>query len=156
MSDVVIRRIEERDADAVAHLWYLLSLHHESYAHYYEVKRNSEGVLVEHVRDLMQRNCIFYVAEVGGRVVGFVSGYVVMRNPQLAIERIGKVDNIYVDEVFRGMGIGTQLLEALFGYFKRQGTTYTELSCDFANDKALKLYKKLGFKEQKVMMVRED
>lgn len=156
MSEVVIRRMEERDAGVVAHLWYQLSVHHEVYAKYYAVKPGTESTLVEHVRDLMNRNCVFYIAEVGGRIVGFVSGYVVMRNPQLAIERIGKVDNIFVDDSFRGLGIGTKLLEALLTYFKRQGTTYTELSCDFANEKALRLYKKLGFKEQKVMMVRED
>ncbi len=154
MSEIV-RRIETRDAEEVGRLWYNLSLHHELYAKYYQVKRDTESVLADHVRELLQRSCIFFVAEVSGRVVGFVSGYVVLRNPQLEIERIGKVDNIFVDGDYRGQGIGTRLLETLFDYFKRQGTEYTELSCDFANEKALHLYKKLGFKEQKVLMVRE-
>jgi ribosomal protein S18 acetylase RimI-like enzyme len=155
MSDVLIRRIEERDVDAVGRLWYQLSIHHEPFAAYYKVKHDSENLLIEHVKDLMRRSCIFFVAEVGGRIVGFVSGYVVMRNPQMAIERIGKVDNIFVSDEFRGKGIGTQLLETLFRYLQGQGMTYIELSCDFANDRALKLYKELGFKEQKVLMVRE-
>ena len=155
MADLLIRKIEERDVEAVGRLWYQLSLYHENFARYYAVRPDTEAILGDHVRDLMHRNCIFFVAEAGGRVVGFVSGYIVMRNPQLVVDRVGKVDNIFVDDEFRGKGIGTQLLEQLFAYIKSQNVVYIELSCDFANDRALELYKRLGFKEQKVFMVRE-
>ncbi|MDQ3098651.1 MAG: GNAT family N-acetyltransferase [bacterium] len=155
MADVLIRRMEDRDVNTIGQLWYQLSLHHEPFAKYYEVKRDTEALLIEHVKDLIRRSCIFFVAEVDGRVTGFVSGYVIMRNPQLAVERIGKVDNIFVRDEFRGRGIGTQLLEALCTYLRGQGILYIELSCDFANQKAMKLYKKLGFKEQKTLLVRE-
>ncbi len=155
MSKIIVRRIEDKDAEAVGKLWYLLSLHHEAYAKYYEVKAGTENTLISHVHDLLRRNCVFFVAEVEGRIAGFVSGYVILRNPQLSVDRIGKVDNIFVDDEFRGLGIGTKLLEAFFQYCHGQAVEFIELSCDLANEKALKLYKKLGFKEQKVLMVRE-
>lgn len=154
MTDVLIRRIEDRDIFDVADLWYQLSLHHEHFAKYYEVKSDSRELLIPHIKDLVLRNCIFFVAEKNEKVIGFVSGYVVSRNPQMVVERVGKVDNIFVNVDCRSVGVGTRLLETLFEYFHSQGAKYIELSCDYANDRAFKLYKKLGFKEQKVLMLK--
>jgi ribosomal protein S18 acetylase RimI-like enzyme len=154
--DISIRLTTEQDADAVGRLWFQLSLLHEPYANYYAVKRGSENSLILYVRDLMKRNCIIFVAEVNKKIVGFVSGYIVFRNPQLTVDRVGKVDNIIVDQSYRGGGIGTKLLERLFQYFDDNKVKYFEISCDLDNADALRLYKRLGFKEQKLMLVKEN
>jgi len=152
----VIRLIHERDIEVVGRLWYELSLYHEPYHAYYEVKKDSKGQLVSHVRDLLHRDCIVYVAEEEGAVVGFVTGYIIRRNPQLLVERVGKVDNIFVSESCRGLGIGRSLLERLFSHYKDQRVKFIEISCDVENVQALQLYKRLGFQEQKVMLIKKQ
>jgi ribosomal protein S18 acetylase RimI-like enzyme len=154
--DVIIRAISEGDAFAVGHLWYQLSLMHEAYARYYAVRRGSEDSLVLYVRDLLKRNCIIFVAEAQGKIIGFVSGYIVFRNPQLSVDRVGKIDNIIVDGMYRGNGIGTQLIEKMLQHFHDNKVKFFEISCDLENEDALRLYKRLGFKEQKVMLVKES
>lgn len=155
-SEVIIRRMLEKDAEAVGTLWYQLSKHHEAFHRYYTVRKDGESELVQHVRDLIRRECICYVAEVGGQICGFVTGYIVRRNPQLEVEKVGKVDNIYVSEEFRGKKIGTALLESLCQNFNTQGAEFIEISCDLQNVDALRLYKRLGFKEQKVLLIKEQ
>ena len=150
-----IRHIRESDSEAVGKLWYNLSLHHQIFHKYYSVRSGTEWQLISHVRDLINRDCIGFVAEVNEKIVGFVTGYIVRRNPQLEVERIGKVDNIFVSESFRGHDIGTSLLEDLFSFFKSQKVKYIEISCDVQNDDAMRLYKRLGFHEQKVMLIKE-
>jgi ribosomal protein S18 acetylase RimI-like enzyme len=151
----VIRKMTEEDSIAVADLWYRLSKHHEDYHRYYAVKESGVEDLVVHVLDLLRRDCVIYVSELDERIVGFVSGYIVRRNPHLSTERVGKVDNIFVSEDSRGNGVGTQLLESLFNFYKSNGIVYIEISCDLQNAGARRLYERLGFKEQKVLMIKE-
>lgn len=151
----VIRKMTEQDADAVANLWYRLSKHHEEYHSYYAVRESGIEDLVVHVLDLLRRDCMIYVADLEGEIAGFVSGYIVRRNPHLQTERVGKVDNIFVADEYRGNGIGTQLLESLFQFYKNNEIVYIEISCDLQNADAMRLYKRLGFKEQKVLLIKE-
>jgi ribosomal protein S18 acetylase RimI-like enzyme len=151
---VVIRRMQEKDAEAVGRLWYRLSKHHEVFHTYYEVREDGERQLIAHVYDLLRRECIGFVAEVDGVVEGFVTGYIVRRNPQLAVEKVGKVDNIFVSDEVRGQGLGTQLLERLASFYTDQGIRFVEISCDLQNPDALRLYKRLGFVEQKIMLIK--
>jgi ribosomal protein S18 acetylase RimI-like enzyme len=151
----VIRRMTESDAASVAHLWYSLSKHHEDYHDYYGVRVGGEADLVAHVRDLFRRDCVVLVADLDGTICGFVTGYIVRRNPHLEIERVGKVDNIFVANAYRSRGLGTQLLERLFDFFKEQSIVYVEISCDIQNADAMRLYKRLGFAEQKTLLIKE-
>jgi len=153
---LVVRRANQNDISAIAHLWFLLSLDHQSYHRYYAVRNDGEMALVSHVRELMFRNCIILVAEKEKQLCGFVSGYIVARNPQLSVDRVGKVDNIFVKESLRGQGVGSSLLTNLFNFFKENKIEYYEISCDIQNPEALKLYKRFGFVEQKIMLVNSN
>jgi ribosomal protein S18 acetylase RimI-like enzyme len=153
---VIIRRATADDSESVAELWFKLSQHHSVYHEYYAVKEEGLQHLLGHVSELLKRGCILFVAEKNGEICGFVSGFIISRNPQLSVEVVGKVDNIYVDESARGMGIGTGLLGNLFEYFKNNNVNFYEISCDIQNPDALRLYKKLGFVEQKVMLVKSN
>lgn len=56
------------------------------------------------------------------------------------------LDMIVVNEKYRGLGIGTQLLEAVNTVAKEQGANKIGLCVDFGNPQAQKLYKRQGFK----------
>ncbi len=156
MENIIIREIQNKDIERVALLWFELSRVHENFTPYYDLNLGSETLLVEHVKEILARGCIIYVAEVDSNVVGFVSGYIVRRNPQLKIGVIGKIDNFYVDESFRRKGIGAKLIGELLSKFKALKALYYEISCDIQNPDALRLYKKLGFVEQKIMLLKYD
>lgn len=83
------------------------------------------------------------VAEVDGKVVGAVwarmmpdYGHIDDETPSLAI-------SLY--KAYRGLGIGTALLQAMLSLLKESGYARTSLSVQKANH-AVKLYQKVGYK----------
>lgn len=83
------------------------------------------------------------VAEVDGKVVGAVwarmmpdYGHIDDETPSLAI-------SLY--KAYRGLGIGTALLQVMLSFLKESGYTRTSLSVQKANH-AVKLYQKVGYK----------
>lgn len=83
------------------------------------------------------------VAEVDGKVIGAVwtrimpdYGHIDDETPSLAI-------SLY--KAYRGLGIGTALLQAMLSLLKESGYVRTSLSVQKAND-AVKLYQKVGYK----------
>jgi ribosomal protein S18 acetylase RimI-like enzyme len=156
MENILIREIKDSDVTAVARLWFELSKLHEDFTPYYKIRSDSESVLIEHVRDVRKRGCVILVAESDGVISGFVSGYVIRRNPHLDVGIVGKVDNFYVSEKYRRNGIGSKLLTTLIETFRKQGVVHFEISCDLQNPDALRLYRKLGFVDQKILLIKSD
>ena len=63
------------------------------------------------------------------------------------------LDTISVDERFRGMGIGSKLLDALPEVAKASGKQALGLNVDFDNPGARKLYASKGFKDVTTMTI---
>ena len=82
-----------------------------------------------------------YVAEGGGRVVGFVC------NRLYRHRSVGHVTNIAVTAAFQGRGIGKALIEESLRCFREKGMRYARIETLEQNAKALKFYPSLGFRE---------
>jgi len=81
----------------------------------------------------------FYVAELKGKVIGFIVG-------DLRGRSYGHIVSIAVDEQYRGKGIGRCLIEKLIEKFKRKGVKIVKLEVAVSNNVAQSMYKKIGFK----------
>ena len=84
----------------------------------------------------------FLVAEYGGRIIGYVMGYL---RPDLE----GHIMNIAVDPEYRGNGIGTALLTEVIERLINEGARYIGLEVRVSNEKAIRLYESFGFKKIK-------
>ncbi len=83
---------------------------------------------------------LFLVAEIDGRIVGYVCG-VVRR------DGYGHIVSICVDPEFRRRGIGRALMESIERVFREVfGVCRYRLEVRVSNTPAIKLYEKLGFK----------
>ncbi len=60
------------------------------------------------------------------------------------------VDGIAVSEAWRGRGIGTTLLEAVFAYARKEGYRLVRLEVVDTNPAAQRLYERMGFEAIKV------
>ena len=63
--------------------------------------------------------------------------------------RCGLVDELYIREAYRGMGIGKQVFVLIEDHLRSQGMRSLSLVVDFWNDKAEALYTKIGFQREK-------
>ncbi|ABU81760.1 ribosomal protein S18-alanine N-acetyltransferase [Ignicoccus hospitalis] len=80
------------------------------------------------------------VAEVNGKVVGYA----------IAAKEVDKklhLLNFAVDPQYRGLGIGSALLESLEKLAKKKGLKSIYLEVEEDNYRAMRLYKKMGFVE---------
>jgi len=96
------------------------------------------------LRYLMQCSHVFLVAELEGKVVGYVCG-VIERREQV----LGHIFSIAVHPEYRRMRIGTALMIEAINMLKRRGAQKIYLECRVSNIAAIKLYEKLGFRVTK-------
>ena len=88
------------------------------------------------------------VAELDGRIVGFVTFYADERS------RIGEIGNNAVDPDFQGRGIGPRMYEYVFDRLRERGMRFVEVSTglDPGHAPARRAYEKAGFSIQLPMV----
>ena len=99
-----------------------------------------------------------YLAMNENRAVGFVAGAVDKQTYQNLLEinptKLGVISALFVDEAFRGKGIGSQLMKKIEKYF-------TDLDCDslwvniVAFNPAHEIYQKFGFHDREIGMLKK-
>lgn len=85
---------------------------------------------------------LFLVAEEDGQVVGYAGLLRVMDE--------GDVTNVAVDEEYRGKGLGARLMTALLEEGKNCGIKEFTLEVRVSNQRAIRLYERLGFVQEGV------
>ena len=105
-----------------------------------------EELFPEHAfAELIARREI-YVAKLENRIVGYVT--VKTRTydwPAVVYRRVMLIDQICVDEAFRGHGFGTQMMEEIRILAKAFGCTDLQMGVYPQNDAAVSFYQKCGF-----------
>jgi ribosomal protein S18 acetylase RimI-like enzyme len=82
-----------------------------------------------------------FVAEIAGRVVGYVSTWIDRETG------IGHIPNLALVPECRGQGLGRQLLLHAFDHFRGAGITHAKIETLVQNDVGKHLYESLGFRE---------
>lgn len=95
---------------------------------------------------------LILVAERDGRVIGMCSGQLLISTaeggPALLME------DVIVDENFRGGGIGRLLVSAMAQWAADQGAYRLQLLADQTNGEALAFYERLGWKTTNLICLR--
>lgn len=84
------------------------------------------------------------VAEIGGRVVGFMFGEI--RSGEFGMEEpTGWIEVLGVDPDIRGRAVGRQLAETMMAYFQRSGATTVRTMVDAEMVGIERFFESLGF-----------
>ena len=100
----------------------------------------------EWIRGFDNRLSVLYVAEVDGRVVGQADG----RISQFAKARHVASFGIAIIRAYRGLGIGTALMTRVLAWMKDRGIEKAVLEVFSTNERAIALYRKLGFEVEAI------
>jgi GNAT superfamily N-acetyltransferase len=152
-AEVVIRQVEPKDKAAIAQLWRALAEYHVQIDAQQPkpvpgAARRYASRLIEQRDDPYTRT---FVAQVDGRVVGYILGAVVDLYADLFEQGdSGFIADIFVDPGYRRHGIGRRLVEAINAWFQVQGVSYTELQVAAANRAGIVFWESVG--GQPVMM----
>ena len=96
-----------------------------------------------------------FVAEIENKVVGFISLRIENKNDELIVNRI---DSLYVSDFsvlldFRGKGIGHKLMSKAEDFARDMKIKYIKLIV-FSKNKAVEIYKEMGFVEYETTMLK--
>lgn len=112
---------------------------------YSDVGRNYFKKMIE------DENEIALVAESEDKIVGYI--VVSIYHHSFRKENpIAELDNMYIEEEFRGKGIGTQLVAEAKRQAKGKGATRLKVEAAAQNEKAISFYRACGFEEFDIIL----
>src|ERR671913_754173 len=105
--DFIIRPGRREDAEEAARLWMQSAEEHTAHDRIYATVPGAEQVMRRFLSDLASSGHSFlFVAESGGRVVGFISGELREGSPTFRQKTWASVDDVFVEQHHRNLGIG--------------------------------------------------
>ena len=80
-----------------------------------------------------------------------------MKNiPIYKIQRFGYISGLFVRPEFRKTGVAKELLKYAEKWFDGKGVKRVELKVNVGNDRATTFWKKSGFINQQILMIKES
>lgn len=92
------------------------------------------------------------VATDGEKIIGYFIGGINKMDDYRILDKIGEGETTFVEEEYRGKGIGTQFMSMFEGWAKEKGIKRLRYIASSRNENAIKLYKKLGCEEYDVVL----
>lgn len=101
---------------------------------------------------------IIYIAKEKGDFAGYIFGIIVsfsgIENLEQYPIKDGRIAELFVNPEYRGKKVGFLLMEKMEHYFKTHGCNSVRLECFMPNKKAHKFYKKLGYEDRTMSMLK--
>lgn len=151
-----IRAGRREDAEAAARLWMQSAEEHTGHDPVYATSPGAEKTMRRFLADLARNSYAFlFVAVVGEKTVGFISGELREGSPTFQPKTWASVDDVFVDPDHRNLGIGRALIASVEGWARQKGANGVSLQVAAANGRGRRFYESLGFREISVYEVLE-
>lgn len=99
-----------------------------------------------------------WFAEDEGGVIGYIIGAIWEQSDKNKLEIgphiLGEVLDLYIDEKYRGKGMGSKMLAMMESYFKENSCDSMWIQVFALNHPAHNLYKKFGFTDREIGMLK--
>jgi ribosomal protein S18 acetylase RimI-like enzyme len=154
---VTVRPAKSADLTALARMAAaLVRQHHDFDAARFMLPEDLEsGYRWWLAREMKREGAMVLVAELEGAVVGYAYGTLEGRDWSALRDTCGALHDIWVEEVARGKGAGSALLEELVRRFKELGMPRIVLMSATQNATAQRLFARHGWRPTMVEMTRE-
>lgn len=144
MDEVIIRKATILDLKSIQELNnYLFNLEYKNFDNTLKVGWPFENEGKEYF-EYMINNEIVYVAQYKEKIVGYLAGSICEQISYVK-ETFGEIDNMYVAEKYRRLGIGTKLINKFKEYCKENKLQNIKVTASAGNSKAIQFYKRNGF-----------
>lgn len=97
---------------------------------------------------------VFLVAEVPGKLVGYLIATIEDEIPIYRIKQFGFIHDMWVEPAHRGQGIARHLVDSAVARFAELGVTQVRLDTAQANEVARRLFASCGFRISTTEMLR--
>lgn len=97
---------------------------------------------------------VAFIIEINETIVGYLCGFIEEASYRI-LDKIGVLGNMYVEEKYRGQGIGTKLVEQFKLWCQQQGVKRIRVEATAQNSGSVNFYHQLGFTDYSVTLERE-
>lgn len=94
---------------------------------------------------LDSENKVLLVAEKDEQIIGYAAGEIQTRSPVFKVAQHGYINDVFVEEEFRKLGIAKKFLKTLKKWFKSRHIEHVELSVLAKNEIGIKTWARFGF-----------
>ncbi len=98
------------------------------------------------------RNYFTYRIQNEGDIVGYIAGGMIEKEDYTTVTKLAEGENMYVNESYRGHGIGGKLIESFEGWCRDKQVQRIRYVASAGNTKAIEFYKRKGAKEISVVL----
>lgn len=149
MDDIQIRKATISDLPEVQRLRKLLFVYERDE---FDSELNAEwSYEKEGTKKLTERitsdDDIVWLVEKDSKAVGLLVGSTWNEQSKKDHALVGELSSIYLDSEVRSQGIGTELIKRFIGWAKEKKVTRIVITASSLNEKAIALYKKMGFED---------
>lgn len=155
MDEVIIRPAKQADVNAIGKLWKKLADYHQILdARLPQPASNGDDLYAQRLESQLDDPYHqVLVAEANGQIVGYVLGMIADYMADVFLpESTGFLADIFVDETYRGAGVGKKLVLALGMWFKSRGIGTMEWYVASKNASAKQFWEHIGGKELIIRM----
>ena len=139
--DLVIREASSDDVNGIIEVLKTSYLQDEAWA-----RKALEKLLAT-------ENYVILVAELDGKIVGFIDYYILPSVWEKWNE--ATINYLFIDKEYQGRGIGSKLLKEVIKQTDKMGIMELHVGTEKENKRAIRLYKKHGFRKEYLLLERE-
>lgn len=145
--DFMVRKGRLSDAEEATKLWKKLhTLHIDYFKEDFAITKDAPAFHKKWWATCTRsRTKCTYVAEHNGVVIGYLMGAIEKRPPVLKIGKEAICWDLFVEDDYRGIGVGAALMEEFFSWARQKKVNMVTLQVAPPNKMGKKFYKKLGF-----------
>ena len=143
MENIRIRELEASDTDDIADIYASIVRK--------PVDKDFKALIEKHAHS---ENDICFVAELDGRVIGFMISYILTFG--FGIEKSAWIATLGVDPEYMGQGIGDRLAREIFKLYKRMGINRVYTSVRWDSTDLLSFFKTLGFDRSNFINLKKE
>lgn len=154
--EFVIRPYVKSDEEYVKKLIMELKHFESRFDNDYMTDEKSVEKLFLNITNEKNKGGEIFIAEHEGMVIGFVSLSISSKNDELILKKVNAVyiSDILISEGYRNKGVGTALIKKAEDFARKNNIRFLKLVV-FSENKAKKLYDKLGFVDYETTMLKE-
>ncbi len=153
---IEIRPAKIKDAPQIADLCMEMLRCHEPYSELQGVRKDARKRCEDYFRKVPRiSKKKIYVAEDEGKLIGYCLGEIRRRPPIYTLREMAFVSDLAVTLRYQRKGLGEELMEKMFEWFKEKGLTYVDLHVAAQNEPAIAFYKKHMFQDTWRQMYRK-
>ena len=158
MDEVTYRLAVAEDLPVIAGMYAQMDQFFRGFSYRFPEVENIGEALVDSFRRTLGRFSVVYIAELDGKVAGFMLGRVKRVAPYLGGVMVGELSDMWVEPEARRLGVGKELSLITMKWLSDQGVHSIEVQILEGNEPIWRLYGKMGFKPElrQIRMLRAD